>query len=185
MRDAAERPAESQPAAVHSWPTHDPASNSGILGMQQSRLHAGNDMQDRDPSASLDPLPALDLLAGPVRRRIIWELAREPCTVTELARRIDQTQPLVSKHLRQLREAGLVEAGRTRNDARARVYEIRREPLIELQLWLRDLQQLWWKRTRHTSTDPDYYENDLDPNFTTRGTERIRTLRQLKDPWER
>lgn len=153
--------------------------------MQQARLHAGNDMQDRDPSASLDPLPALDLLAGPVRRRIIWELAREPCTVTELARRIDQTQPLVSKHLRQLREAGLVEAGRTNDDARARVYEIRREPLIELQLWLRDLQQLWWKRTRHIPTAPDSYKNDLDPNFTTRGTERIRTLRQLKDPWER
>lgn len=134
---------------------------------------------------AFQPLRALDLLAGPVRRRIIWEIAREPCTVTELARRIDQTQPLVSKHLRQLRDAGLVEASRTNEDARARVYEIRREPLIELQLWLRDLQRLWWERTRHTPTDPDSYKNDLNPNYTTRGTERVRTLRRLKDPWER
>jgi len=153
--------------------------------MQQARLHAGNDMQDRDLSASLDPLPALDLLAGPVRRQIIWELAREPCTVTELARRIDQTQPLVSKHLRQLREAGLVQASRADHDARSRIYEIRREPLIGLQLWLRDLERLWWERTRHIPTDPDYYKSDVNPNYTTRGTERIRTLRQLKDPWER
>jgi DNA-binding transcriptional ArsR family regulator len=142
-------------------------------------------MHDRDLSASLDPLPALTLLAGPVRRRIIWELAREPCTVTELARRIDQTQPVVSKHLRQLREAGLVEAGRTGDDARARVYEIRREPLIGLRLWLRDLERLWWERTRHIPTDPDYYKNGVNPNYTTRGTERIRTLRELREPWER
>lgn len=142
----------------------------------QSRRHA--------PEA-LQQLPALDALAGPVRRRIIWELAHEPCTVSELARRLEQTQPLVSKHLRQLRDAGLVKASRTSDDARARVYDIRREPLIELHLWLRDLEQIWWKRTRHIPTAPDYYKKDLNPNYTTRGTERVRALRRLKDPWER
>lgn len=152
--------------------------------MRHGRLHAANDMQDHRPG-TFQSLPALDLLAGPLRRQIIWELAHEPCTVTELARRLEQTQPLVSKHLRYLREVGLVEASRANDDGRARVYDIRREALIELQLWLRDLEQAWWKRTRHTPSDPDYYKKDLDPNYTSRGTERIRTLRRLKDPWER
>src|SRR6266511_3229908 len=54
-------------------------------------------------------LPALDLLGDHTRRRIIWELAYNPRTVTELAGRIEQSQPLVSKHLRILRDAELVE----------------------------------------------------------------------------
>ena len=141
--------------------------------------------QHRDLGA-LRALPALDLLADPVRREIIWELAHEPCAVTELARRVGQTQPVVSKHLRQLRNVGLVQVSRADGDGRARVYDIRREPLIDLQLWLQDLQHHWWVRTRLTPTDPDYYKHDrLDPNLTSRGTPRIRTPRQLKDPWQR
>lgn len=137
------------------------------------------------------PLPpprarALNLLADPVRRAIIWELAHQPRTVTDLAHRIQQSQPTISKHLRHLRDAGLVEARPDKIDGRARVYDIRREPLNELHAWLRDLQQAWWRRTRHTPTDPDYYKHDrLDPNTTTRGTPRIRTPRQLKAPWQR
>lgn len=144
-------------------------------------------MQNRaNNPAPARPLPALDLLADPIRRQIIWELAHTPRTVTELAHRIHQTQPLVSKHLRHLREAGLVEAQPHQDDGRARIYDIRREPLIDLHAWLQDLQRAWWHRTRHTPTDPDYYKHDrLDPNATTRGTPRIRTPRQLKDPWQR
>lgn len=132
------------------------------------------------------PLPALDLLADPTRRRIIWELAHEPRTVTELVRRLGQSQPRVSKHLRTLREAGLVESKPDASDGRTRLYDIRREPLIQLQLWLQDVHGKWWSRTRLTPTDPDYYKGDrLDPNFTTRGTPRKRNLRRLKNPWER
>lgn len=131
------------------------------------------------------PLPALDLLADPTRRRIIWELAHEPCTVTELARRLGQSQPRVSKHLRSLREAGLVESKPDPTDGRARLYDLGREPLIQLRLWLQDVQGKWWSRTRLNPTDPDYYKgHHLDPNFTTRGTPRKRNLRALKDPWE-
>jgi DNA-binding transcriptional ArsR family regulator len=132
------------------------------------------------------PLLALDLLAELTRRRIIWELAHEPRTVTELARRLGQSQPRISKHLRTLREAGLVESKPDASDGRARLYDIRREPLIELHLWLQDVQGKWWSRTRHIPTDPDYYKGGrLNPNFTTRGTPRKRTLRALKDPWEK
>lgn len=150
-------------------------------------VHTEDGMHSRD--RRLPPLPrarALDLLADPIRRAIVWELAHQPRTVTELARRIHQNQPTVSKHLRQLREGGLVEAHPGEGDGRTRVYDVRREPLNELHAWLRDLQQAWWRRTRHTPTDPDYYKGKrLDPNTTTRGTDRIRTPRQLKEPWER
>jgi len=130
-------------------------------------------------------LPALDLLGDPTRRRIIWELAYNPRTVTELAGRIEQSQPLVSKHLRILRDAELVECRPDPNDGRARVYDIRREHLIQVHAWIHHLEEHWRDRTRLTPTDPDYYKGHrLDPNVTTRGTPRIRNLRRLKDPWE-
>src|SRR6266545_4374942 len=66
------------------------------------------------------PLPALDLLGDPTRRRILWELAYNPRTVTELADRIEQSQPLVSKHLRILRDPELVECRPDPDDVRAR-----------------------------------------------------------------
>jgi DNA-binding transcriptional ArsR family regulator len=145
----------------------------------------GMHSRDRRPLPS-PPVRALALLADPVRQAIVWELAHQPRTVTELARRIQCSQPTVSKHLRHLRQAGLVEAQPHESDGRARLYDIRREPLIELHAWIRDLQQAWWQRTRHIPIDPDYYKRDrLDPNTTTRGTDRIRTPRQLKDPWDR
>jgi len=132
------------------------------------------------------PVPALDLLADPIRRGIVWELAYKPRTVTELARRLGQSQPLISKHLRILRDAELVDSGPDPDDGRARIYDIRREQLIQLHAWIHDLEQNWHSRTRHTPADPDYYKGGrLDPNVTTRGTPRIRNLRRLKDPWER
>ena len=152
------------------------------------RLYNLRDMQkrDQDESKPLPALPALDLLAEPTRRRIVWELSHQPRTVTELARLLRQSQPLVSKHLRALRQAGLVDAQPDPDDGRTRRYDIRREHLIQLHGWLQAIQQNWWTRTRHTPINPDYYkDHGLDPNLTTRGTPRKRNLRRLKDPWER
>lgn len=145
-------------------------------------------MQKRDSGEPkpLPALPALDLLAEPTRRQIVWELSYQPRTVTDLARRLRQSQPLVSKHLRILRQAGLVEAHPDPDDGRGRLYDIRRQHLIELHGWLQAIQDHWWSRTRHTPINPDYYKDPgLDPNLTTRGTPRIRNLRRLKDPWDR
>jgi len=142
--------------------------------------------RDQDESKPLPALPALDQLAEPTRRGIVWELSHQPRTVTELARLLRQSQPLVSKHLRALRQAGLVDAQPDPDDGRTRRYDIRREHLIQLHGWLQAIQQNWWTRTRHTPINPDYYkDHGLDPNLTTRGTPRKRNLRRLKDPWER
>ena len=82
----------------------------------------------------------LAVLAEP-RRRDILDLLREgDRPVGELVARLGTSQPAVSKHLRALREAGLVAV---RVDAQRRVYSLRPEPLQELESWLAPYRALW------------------------------------------
>lgn len=86
-------------------------------------------------------MPAvLDVIAEPSRRRILDLLRERPRAVGELVDAVGLSQPGTSKHLRVLREAGLVEA---KVDAQRRVYELRPEPLAELDAWLAPYRQLW------------------------------------------
>jgi DNA-binding transcriptional ArsR family regulator len=79
------------------------------------------------------PAAALEVLAEPNRRRILDLLRDGERPVGELVEGMRLTQPAVSKHLRVLRDAGLVEV---RPDAQRRLYRIRPEPLAELDAWL-------------------------------------------------
>jgi DNA-binding transcriptional ArsR family regulator len=81
-----------------------------------------------------------DVLAEPTRRRILDLLLERPRPVAELTERLGLTQPGTSKHLRVLREAGLV---RVRAEAQRRWYELRPEPLAEIDAWLRPYRRLW------------------------------------------
>jgi DNA-binding transcriptional ArsR family regulator len=83
---------------------------------------------------------ALQVLAEPQRRRILDLLRQGERPVGELVTHLAASQPLVSKHLRVLREAGLVEA---RTDGQRRVYRLRPEPLAELDARLEPYRQLW------------------------------------------
>jgi DNA-binding transcriptional ArsR family regulator len=87
-----------------------------------------------------DPRP-LDAMVGSTRRKLLWLLAEHPQPVRELARTIGIAQPTVSKHLRALRAAGLVRHRPDPADGRVHIYELRRDPLPGLLLWLSDLQQ--------------------------------------------
>ena len=85
-------------------------------------------------------LAALAVLAEP-RRLAILDLLRDgERPVGELVDRLGVSQPAVSKHLRVLRNAGLVEA---RAVAQRRLYRIRPEPLAELDDWLATYRELW------------------------------------------
>lgn len=84
-----------------------------------------------------------DVLAEPTRRRILDLLLERPRSVGELVDRLGLTQPGTSKHLRVLREAGLVQV---RRDAQRRWYELRPEPLVEVDAWLQPYRQLWATR---------------------------------------
>lgn len=78
---------------------------------------------------------------GEPRRLAILELLREgEKSVGELSGHLGASQPAVSKHLRALREAGLVEV---RPDAQHRYYRIRPEPLAEVDDWLAQYRRLW------------------------------------------
>lgn len=84
-----------------------------------------------------------DVLAEPVRRRILDLLLERPRLVGELTEQLGLSQPGTSRHLRVLREAGLV---RVRQDAQRRWYELRPEPLAEVDAWLAPYRRLWSDR---------------------------------------
>jgi len=85
-------------------------------------------------------LTAFDVLGDPTRRRVLDLLRDDDHTVTELVDALDMSQPAVSKHLRVLRDAGLVAA---RVDGPRRVYSLRPEPLAELDAWLTPYRKFW------------------------------------------
>ena len=97
-------------------------------------------------------LAALQVLAEPRRLQILDLLRDGERPVGDLVERLGVSQPAVSKHLRVLKEAGLVEA---RPDAQRRLYRIRPEPLAELDDWLAPYRALW-------TTHLDRLEDHLD-----------------------
>jgi DNA-binding transcriptional ArsR family regulator len=92
------------------------------------------------------------VLAEPRRLQILDLLRESERPVGELVDRVGLSQPAVSKHLRVLKDAGLVEA---RPDAQRRLYRIRPEPLVELDEWLASYRELW-------TTHLDRLEDHLD-----------------------
>jgi DNA-binding transcriptional ArsR family regulator len=83
---------------------------------------------------------AIEVLAEPSRRRILDLLREGEQPVGGLVEGLGMSQPAVSKHLRVLRDAGLVAV---RVDAQRRVYRISPAPLAELDAWLEPYRQLW------------------------------------------
>jgi DNA-binding transcriptional ArsR family regulator len=86
---------------------------------------------------------AFEVLAEPNRRRILDVLLTAESPVGDIVDAMTLSQPLVSKHLRVLREAGLVEA---RVDAQRRIYRVRAEPLRAMDEWLQPYRRLWAQR---------------------------------------
>jgi len=85
----------------------------------------------------------LRALADPSRRTMLDTLAGGPATAGELAALLPIARPGVSRHLRVLREAGLVVA---RQEAQRRIYSLRPQPLSELDEWLGRYRALWNQR---------------------------------------
>jgi DNA-binding transcriptional ArsR family regulator len=81
-----------------------------------------------------------EVLAEPRRRQILDLVRDDECSVNELVARLAMNQPAVSKHLRVLREAGLV---RVRVDEQRRLYRLTPDPLRELDLWLAPYRAAW------------------------------------------
>jgi DNA-binding transcriptional ArsR family regulator len=108
---------------------------------------------------------AFAIIAEPNRRAILSLLASSERSVGEIEHKLRMPQPSVSKHLRVLRKAGLVEA---RVDAQRRVYRIRHEPLMEVDAWLVPFRRFW-------SAHVDALERHLDR------MDRVQSKKQEKE----
>lgn len=85
-------------------------------------------------------IATFEVLAEESRRRILDALVDAERPVGELVELLELSQPSVSKHLKVLRDAGLVEA---RTDAQRRIYRVRPEPLREIDAWLEPYRRQW------------------------------------------
>lgn len=85
----------------------------------------------------------LQALADPSRRTVLEILRSHPATAGELAEALPIARPGVSRHLRVLREVGLVDV---RQDAQRRIYTLRPEVLVEVDEWLEPYRALWRNR---------------------------------------
>jgi DNA-binding transcriptional ArsR family regulator len=106
-------------------------------------------------------IATFELLAEPNRRRILDLLRDGERPVGELVDRLSMSQPAVSKHLRVLRDAGLVDV---RVDAQRRLYRLRPEPLREVDVWIAPYRRLWEDRL-------DRLERHLQQMQDTKGSE--------------
>lgn len=92
----------------------------------------------------------LQALSDGSRRTVLEVLRDHPATVSELAERLPIARPGVSRHLRVLREAGLVDV---QHEAQWRVYSLRPEPLAEIDAWLGPYRELWERRLQALHTE--------------------------------
>jgi DNA-binding transcriptional ArsR family regulator len=114
----------------------------------------------RAARAALDR--TLAALADPHRRQVVDLLSRGPRAAGDLARELSLSAPSMSRHLRTLRESGLVEESHPAFDARVRIYALRPEPMADLLRWLEEAERLWSEQLlafkahieRKTAADP-------------------------------
>lgn len=82
-------------------------------------------------------------LSDPTRRRMVERLSDSPMRAGELARAFELTAPATSRHLKVLRDAGLVEDERHETDARVRLYRLRRDRFEAIRSWVREVEAFW------------------------------------------
>jgi DNA-binding transcriptional ArsR family regulator len=85
----------------------------------------------------------LAALADPHRRKVVEILSAEPRRAGDLAQALGLTPPAMSRHLRTLRQCGLVEERHNGFDARVRIYRLRPEPMANLAAWLKETEAMW------------------------------------------
>lgn len=126
-------------------------------------------------SSESAPPVVLGALASERRCEIVWQLSERPHTVRELRALTGLSQPALSKQLRVLRDARLVDCEPLRHDRRVRVYRLREDALLGVADWFRMLLAACSGVPYEPLDSP--LEERTDPRdspYTTRGTPRIR-----------
>jgi DNA-binding transcriptional ArsR family regulator len=95
------------------------------------------------PSAPVDLDAAFAALADSTRRAVIRELLRGPLRAGELSERVEMSPPALSRHLRVLREAGLIVEDGVEHDARVSVYKLHLDAFAPARRWLDQVEEHW------------------------------------------
>ena len=120
------------------------------------------------------------VIAEPNRRAILGLLLASEQSVGEIERQLGMPQPAVSKHLRVLRDAGIVEAT---VDAQRRLYRIKPEPLQQLDAWLGPFRRLW---IRHVDALERHLDRIDPPQSVTRpGSKKTKPRKPTKSRHQR
>jgi DNA-binding transcriptional ArsR family regulator len=115
------------------------------------------------PAAAVNLDVAFAALADSTRRAVIRELLRAPLRAGELAERVQMSAPALSRHLRVLREAGLIVEDGVEHDARVSVYRLDLEAFAPVRTWLDEVEEHWheqlasfkaYAEARHASSSP-------------------------------
>lgn len=85
----------------------------------------------------------LAALADPHRRRAVELLGQKPRRAGELAEALGLPAPAMSRHLRELKQSGLVEEAHPEFDARVRIYTLKDGAMADLKKWLADTERMW------------------------------------------
>jgi len=100
-------------------------------------------LRAKEPAGGREVDAILAALADPHRRQVVDVLSRGPRPAGELAKVVGLAPPAMSRHLRTLRQCGLVEESHPEFDARVRIYALRAEPMTELKRWLEEIERMW------------------------------------------
>ena len=84
-----------------------------------------------------------EALADPTRRGVVELLKQRPRRAGDLAKALGQSRPAMSRHLKVLRQTGLIEPASDEADMRARVYRLKPEPFSLLRTWLDEVELFW------------------------------------------
>jgi DNA-binding transcriptional ArsR family regulator len=103
---------------------------------------------------------AFAALTDPTRRRIVTLLSDRPRRAGELHEAFPISKPAISRHLRVLRENGLIEELKVAGDGRVRLYRLRPEPLEEVKRWLDEVSRNWQS---NLESFKDYVEGGTTP----------------------
>ena len=109
---------------------------------------------------------ALAALADPTRRGMVELLAEQPRRVGELVAAFPVSQPAISRHLRVLRQHGLIEEQRPDGDRRGRVYRLRPGSLDPLAGWLDEVRRFWAEHLEQFRTYAEGFAPRRDPANT-------------------
>jgi DNA-binding transcriptional ArsR family regulator len=111
-------------------------------------------------------LAVLEAIAEPTRLRILDAVRDGERSVSDLVDEVGMSQPGVSRHLKVLRDAGLVDV---RRDAQRRLYRLRPEPLMDLDAWLEPYRAEWAGRLDALE---DHLRRSARPHDPTQGDAR-------------